>query len=638
MFKKSFIVFFVILLMFSVTVFSNEHISYHKLGIFGTTDTHQYIMPYDYMGDIPNELIGVSKLYTLIEEAREEYENSLLLCVGDVIQGSLVGDYEAEVNPLKGLEFQAIIRAYNVMGYDAVAVGNHEITDFGLEFFEIARKNSIFPWVSSNLKLVNAPTEFYVDPYVILERHIDGIPIKIAILGFTPPHVTDWGRRHLYGKIYTKDIVEQAEIFVPLLREKADLVIALAHTGISTSPKDSYDARGDAGYYLAQVKGIDAILLGHQHAHFPGDFENVPGIDNYKGTIHGVPAILPGSWGSHLGIIDLDLSYNKNTGEWKVVEANSHLRAVKQETISNPKIEDVVKERHEQTIQYVRQPIGKTNTEITSYFSRIMDNPVTKLINDAQIWWAEREFAGSEYENIPILSAAAPFIAGRQGPGYFTYVYEDITIGSVTDIYIYPNTVYVSKLNGKQILDWLERAAYNFKQVDPNSSSPQHILDYDFRAYNFDVIEGIEYVYDITKPAGQRVVKATFNEENLDENMEFLIVTNNYRGSGGGGFPHVANNIILETTEINREVIIRYIQRLGEVNPEPSFNWHIKEVQTKAPLLIRTAPETKEYIERNIIKGLNFKEIDASGWGIIEINLFELNEYIEKEKYNLSLK
>mgnify|MGYP000868654903 CR=1 FL=1 len=627
--RKSIATVLLILLAFSSLLFSATGKTVHNLVIMGTTDMHQYIMPYDYMGDKPNESIGLAKVFTLIEKVRSANANTLLFDTGDFIQGSLVGDYEADVNPLEGFDFQTIVRAYNYIGYDAVSVGNHDVTDFGLEFFERARSNSVFPWVSANIRMVEDPKDFLVNPFVILEREVDGIPIRIGVIGFTPPQIMSWGRRHLEGTVFTQTIIEQAEKYIPVLKDQSDLVVAVAHTGISTDEITSYDAQENAAYYLAQVEGIDAMILGHQHSHFPGDFADIEGIDNDKGLIFGVPTVQPGSWGSHLGIINLDLAYDWTTGEWEVLDGSASLVPVTPEVETHQQLAELVAQKHEATIEYVRTPIGWTDTEITSYFSRIIDNPVTQIINEAQIWWAEREFAGTEYEWLPVLSAAAPFIAGRQGPTYFTHVQGDITIGSITDIYIYPNTIYVAKLNGEQIKDWLEASANNFNQIDPYSTEPQHIVNYDFREYNFDVIEGIDYVYDISRPAGQRLISATFEGNPLDASMEFLVVTNNYRGSGGGNFPHVADNVILATTEINREAIIKYIQYIGEIDPVPTNNWKILPIDTAGPLLYRSSPEGVGYIERNAIRGIEFIEVDEAGWGIYEVDLVELAKYLE---------
>ena len=618
--RKIFVIILTLTLFLAAFVIAQK--TTHTLALLETTDLHQYIMPYDYMSDKPNPQIGLSKVYTLIKLAREEYPNTLLFDSGDFIQGSLVGDLEAEVEPLVDFHFQAIVRAYNVIGYDAVAVGNHEVTDYGLGFFERARKNANFPWLSANIRMVDNPKGFLTEPYAILEREIDGIPIKIGVIGVTPPQISAWGRRFLEGVVFTQDMVTQAAKYIPFLQDQTDLVVMVAHTGISRAAEDESGYSENAANSLAALGGIDAMFLGHQHSHFPGDFADVEGIDNDKGLIHGVPSVLPGSWGSHLGVIELHLTYDWENGIWEVIDGRSELRPVTAETPSDPRIEEIVNERHEDTLEYVRTPIGYTNTEITSYLSLVMDNPVTQLVNDAQIDWAKKEFEGSEYEWLPILSAAAPFIAGgRGGVNYYTHVLGDISIGSVTDIYIYPNTIYVAKLNGKQIIDWLEAAAANFNQIDPNSSEPQDMLNVEFRSYNFDVIEGIDYVYDITKPLGHRLVEATYEGKPLTEEMEFIVVTNNYRGSGGGNFPHVADNIILETTVINREAIIKYIQAHDSIDPVPTFNWTIKPVETKAPLYFKSNPDAAGYIERADIEGITFKEVDAEGWGIFEVDL-----------------
>ncbi|MET2855408.1 metallophosphoesterase, partial [Vibrio owensii] len=103
------------------------------------------------------------------------------------------------------------------------------------------------------------------------------------------------------------DIKQTAEKLIPEMKAKgADVIVAIPHSGIST---DEYQAGAENSvYYLTQVKGIDAIAFGHSHAVFPGkDFDNVPGADIDKGTINGVTAVMPGRWGSHVGVMDLTL-------------------------------------------------------------------------------------------------------------------------------------------------------------------------------------------------------------------------------------------------------------------------------------------------------------------------------------------
>ena len=136
---------------------SAASVSTHELTIMGTTDMHQNLMSYDYMGDEEVEDFGFSKTYTLIEEIRSNNENTILLSNGDIISGSLISTVETQVDPLKEGETQRIVEIYNEVGYDAVTVGNHELQDYKMSFFEKAKEGAEFPWLSSNIKMAENP-------------------------------------------------------------------------------------------------------------------------------------------------------------------------------------------------------------------------------------------------------------------------------------------------------------------------------------------------------------------------------------------------------------------------------------------------------------------------------------------------
>src|SRR5205085_7442028 len=107
---------------------------------------------------------------------------------------------------------------------------------------------------------------------------------------------------------------EAAEKYIPEMRAKgAELVVAISHGGIDGAP---YSPKMEnAGYYLAQVPGIDAMLLGHAHAVFPDAASkapqfNLPGIDKARGSVWGVPTVMASLWGKHLGVIGLHLRHD----------------------------------------------------------------------------------------------------------------------------------------------------------------------------------------------------------------------------------------------------------------------------------------------------------------------------------------
>ncbi|WP_142996807.1 bifunctional 2',3'-cyclic-nucleotide 2'-phosphodiesterase/3'-nucleotidase [Alteribacter keqinensis] len=552
-----------------------------KLVIMGTTDIHAYMMPYDYMNDTVDDTYGLTKVHTLVEEIRSEHENTLLLDNGDIIQGSIFGDMLALVDPVGADEPHVIMDAMNMMGYDAATLGNHEF-NFGLDYLDETIAKADFPWLSANV--YNDGTEdLRYDPYAIIEKVINGETLNVGVIGLVPPQIMTWDRVHLDGNVYVNEIVESAKTYVPQMKEEgADIVVAVAHSGINPAE----DASENAGYQLSQVEGIDAMILGHQHNVFPGTdaYSGIDGIDVEAGTVNGVPTVMPGAWGSHLGVIELDLT--NTDGQWEVAGFDSEAR----ETAAyepHPDMVSLVEETHEATIEYVNSPVGDTATDLNTFFSRVMDNEVVQLVNDAQLDYMEQNFASTEYEDMAMLSAAAPFRAGRGGA--YTNVEEgSIAIRDVNDIYVYPNTLHVVKVNGTELHNWLERSAENFLQIDPDSSDRQYVINTDFASFDFDTIEGVEYQIDVTQPVGERIVGLTYEGEDVTEEDEFLVATNNYRAGGGGA--HIDGvETVLASTDENREVIIDYIRdHDGPLEVEVTNNWSLVPFETDAQVVFES--------------------------------------------------
>ncbi|MBT8408811.1 MAG: metallophosphoesterase, partial [Alphaproteobacteria bacterium] len=306
------------------------------LRIMETTDLHVHVFPYDYYSDRPIDTVGLARTASIVEEIRAEATNSMLLDNGDLIQGNPMGDYIAYERGMKDGDLHPIVEAMNVVGFDAATIGNHEF-NYGLDFLLKSTAGADFPWVLSNIatKQGAAPrddTTLY-KPYVILDRTLtDGsgqeYQIKVGIIGFTPPQVMNWDRRHLEGNVQARDIVETARAWVPEIKEAgADIIIALSHSGIG--PDAHTDGMENASVPLAAVDGIDAIMTGHHHLVFPGPkYETTAAVDPEAGTLHGKPATMGGFWGSHLGLIDLMLE--TDGGAWKVVSFESSTRPISQ--------------------------------------------------------------------------------------------------------------------------------------------------------------------------------------------------------------------------------------------------------------------------------------------------------------------
>ncbi len=585
-----------------------------KLRLLETSDLHVNVVPYDYFRDAPDDTVGLAKTANLIKAAQAEAKNSLLFDNGDFLQGSSLGDFVAYKKGLKAGETHPMIAAMNALPYQCGTLGNHEF-NYGLDFLEHGLARAEFPIVCANVDKVGGGT--LIEPWRIFEQSFEDEAgakhvLNIAVIGFVPPQIMQWDKGNLDRKVTATDIVDAAQKYLPeIAQAHPDLTIALCHSGIAGGERKGGEE--NAALHLAKLDGIDVVLTGHQHLVFPGGkaFDGIEGVDNKKGSLHGKPACQPGFWGSHVGIVDLELE--KRDGRWRIADFKVDPKPIYERTpdrkiVSKAEVEAAVlatvKADHEATLSYMREPVGTTTAPINSYFALVADDPSVQIVAEAQIAYAKPLMAQTPYKDLPILSAAAPFKSGgRAGPAFFTDIPAGpIAIKNVADIYLYPNTVQVVKVTGAQIREWLERSAGIFNQIDVAKSEEQPLINPGFPAFNFDVIDGVSYQIDVTQasrydgdgklvaPDAHRIVDLAFQGKPIDEKAEFIIVTNNYRASGGGNFPGTKTTLVLEAPDLNRDVIVRYIIEKKTINPAADNNWSLKPLPAIVNVTFPTSP------------------------------------------------
>ncbi|WP_058912633.1 bifunctional 2',3'-cyclic-nucleotide 2'-phosphodiesterase/3'-nucleotidase [Entomohabitans teleogrylli] len=616
--------------------------------ILETTDLHSNMMDFDYYKDTPTERFGLVRTATLIDAARQQVTNSVLVDNGDLIQGSPLADYIA-AGKLKNGETHPVYKAMNTLDYAVGSLGNHEF-NYGLDYLQQALAGARFPYVNANV--IDAATQKPLfTPYIIKATPVtdrDGKPqtLRVGYIGFVPPQIVNWDKSHLDGKVTVNDITATAHHYVPEMRAKgADLVVLIAHSGFSSDP---YKAMAENSvWYLSEVPGVDAILFGHAHGVFPGkNFAGIKGVNLEKGTINGVPSVMPGMWGDHLGVVDLVL--NNDQGSWKVTDARAEARPIydpiakKSLAAQDDKLREILRHDHEGTRQFVAQPIGSSSDVMYSYLALIQDDPTVQVVNNAQRDYVKKYIQGDpDLADLPVLSAAAPFkVGGRKNdPAGFVEVEKgQLTFRNAADLYQYANTLSVVKVSGKEVKEWLECSAGQFNQIDPTSSQPQSLLNWEgFRTYNFDVIDGVNYQIDVAQPArydgecqslnpqAERIKNLTFNGKPVDPDATFLVATNNYRAYGGKFAGTGDGHIAFDAPDENRSVLANWIKAQGEIHPAADNNWRLAPINSATKLDIRfeTSPGDKAaaFIKEQGQYPMQFVGNDDIGFGIYRIDL-----------------
>lgn len=596
-----------------------------QLRIIETTDLHLHLLPYDYYADRPEPGIGLTSAADLIDEARAEVPNALLFDNGDFLQGTPIGDFFAYERGLREGDMHPVMAAMNALDFDAITLGNHEF-NYGLSFLQKTLAGAQFPVVSANLatKLGAIPRTDHTltQPYALLDRLVrDGAgkyhPIRIGVIGFAPPQIVDWDRHRLGSSVVSRDIIESARDWVPEMREAgADLILALAHTGIGAA--GHAEGMENAALPLARIDGIDALLTGHTHLVFPSPvFAQMPDVDVHAGTLAGKPAVMAGFWGSHIGLIDLLLT--RESGEWRVLGTRSEARPIHRRTRAAQAdggagaagiISSIVAAAHDDTLAAIRRPVGHCPVPLHSFFVHLGGTNALSLVAEAQRVFITEQITDPALRALPMLSAVAPYkVGGRSGPGSYTDIPPGpLALRNIADLYLFPNAIAAVQVSGADVMEWLERSACAFNQVQPGDHDAV-LLNAAMPGYNFEIIDDIDVTYDLSQPArytpggvltdpqARRVVTALYNGAPLDLDAQFILCTNSYRANGAGAFPGMSpERIVFDGEQLTRDILRAHIGRQGSVQPQPRGAIRFKPMPDTS-VIFETGPGARRHIQ-----------------------------------------
>lgn len=623
-----------------------------QLRVLETTDLHANIMDYNYFTGTTDATMGLARTASLIAAARAEVANSVLVDNGDLIQGSPLGDYVAAKGLAEG-DVHPVMQAMNVLNYDVATLGNHEF-NFGLDFLYQTTAGANFPYISANVYCaaeqcrdgVKRGDHLY-PPYLIKPTQVTDTTgktqtINIGYIGFVPPQIMQWDKQHLTGMVEVASILDTAKKLVPQMKAAgADLVLVLAHSGLGNASANPDPEAEHLAYALTQIPDVNAVLSGHSHSLFPDKrYQDLANADVSRGLINGIPTVLPGRWGDHLGVVDFTLKQQGTA--WQVEAASAKVLAVFDNKTNqplvpaHPAVVAAIAEGHQGTIAFMQRAIGVATSDMYSFLAQVQDDPTVQIVADAQ----QARVAAilpPELQPYPLLSAASPFKAGGRRSNssdaeqYVQVPKGELSFRNAADLYLYPNTLVAVKATGAEIKDWLECAANQFNQIDLKSSAPQQLINTQHQTYNFDVINGVNYQIDVSQPAkfnqrcelvnanASRIVNLSYTDATGRvyrgeefATKQFLVATNNYRAFTGQFAGTGSDKVVLEAPDTNREALVDFITQQsnydaatkgfrGAVEPAADNNWQLMPLQSEVQLDIRFQTQDSAIAE-NFVK------------------------------------
>ncbi len=557
-----------------------------ELTVLATTDVHGNAMNWDYFAeasaDNAADTLGLSLLANVVDDVRSsrDPESVLLVDNGDAIQGTALTELYGLSKPVSqtGVE-HPMATAFNYMGYDAHVVGNHEY-DYGLDVLSAFEKDLNAPLLGANV--VDATTgDPYHQPYTLIDRTIDGHQITIGVLGLVTPALSTFNKAALDGLAIT-DMVTAAEKWVPEVRNAgADVVVLLAHSGSGKVPDAEYnpaDLNEDVVSNIARmVPGIDVIIQGHTHQNNPQQIYTAP--DGGQ-----VIVTQPYYWARSISEVDLTLVQSGDG--WEVDWTSGHEPVAKahyayEVAAENPGFVQALEGPHEAAKEYIANAfdaVAPSTELLRSRTSTYEDTAIMDFINHVQQETVRAAIKGGEFADLPVLSVAAPLTRTGVFPNGM------VTTGHIGNLYLYPNTLNAVELSGSQLRDYLEHAARYYTGVDSGASfDPATVTNAGGTPdYQYDIAAGVNYTIDISKPEGERITALQLLDGTpIADDDRFILALNNFRNTGSGGYPHVADAPVVYTGDTDiRALLADWARERGVIDPADFFvrNWEVVSV------------------------------------------------------------
>lgn len=573
-----------------------------------TGDLHGAIYHTNYTsGKAGTSNAGLTRIATLIKKIRNQYDNTLLIDVGDTVQGTPLTWYYAYKKPNQP---DPAIRAMRTLGYDVWILGNHEF-NYGLEILnrQITYAQELD---SKNEKQIAVLAANYIDDdtqwepwtgeaYTIRDfKTANGESVRIGIIGFGTPNIPNWEKPANYEGIAFESFVATWKHYVKELETlNCDLIVAACHAGEEAREGKLIDGEywnwaNQVTALVSQTEGIDLVLGGHTHT------QEVVYLKNKAGEK--IPVIHAGSRGQALGVAYIEFDNGSVNIKPELLTVDSSVSPDKDLTKVLSSYEEACWD------DYMDATLGHATGAFDSPGDMLKPSAFLDLVHSVQLssCYDKTGYTATKEDDVPPMMS----LTAALNTGYGTVLPRGrISMGDMFRLYRFENWLYTVEMTAAEIDAWLEYVAE--RQYEVNGRSVSGGGSY------CDCLggEGVSYTIDLRKPVGQRVNGLSYKGKELDQSDHgtfYTVVINNYRYTGGGSYCRevyyamrnagIDSDLVVydketKTYAINdarqvfstqygmdsgedrgqvRSLMADYIKEMGTIKPIVYSNWQVK--------------------------------------------------------------
>lgn len=525
-----------------------------------TSDVHGALFTHDFIENGPAKG-SLAKVYALVKKERERQGNNLILLDGgDVLQGQPTAYYYNFVVPKRP---HLVARAMNLMGYDAMCIGNHDL-ETGHGVYDRFCKECNFPILGANVLDENSGAPYFT-PYVMIERE----GVRVAVLGLLTAAIPHWLPKNLWSGMSVENMLESARKWSEYILnvEKPDLLIGLFHSGWDGGVQTDKYTENMVRLIASQVPGFDIICFGHDH-------------DKRIEVIRpdwGGKVVCVGLWSqaASVSMIDVQLEFEQD----KLVRKRTRAQVVSTLYVQDDSVFDFERHFQDDSVaveHFVNRRIGAFSNTVYGQDAFFGSSALIDFVHQLQL-----DISGAD------LSFAAP--------SFFDMVIHagDVYVRDMFSLYKYENMLYVLRMKGHEIKAILEMSYRLWTNRMTNEDDHLLLIDnllnggkgYGFvnLTFNFDSAAGIRYQVDVRRPDGEKVlIECMADGSVFDLEREYLVATNSYRANGGGelftigaGLTHeeLMDRIVWCSERDLRYYFMEYVERHERVSLKPMNHW-----------------------------------------------------------------